>query len=186
MSDILQDTDTSSQPSFTFRNRMMRWLWNIVYVLCFRYSPKPFHFWRRLILSIFGARIARDCHVYPKAKIWAPWNLIMDEKSCLADEVNCYSMAEIKIGRKAVVSQGAHLCAGTHDYENPRFPLQAFPISIGAKAWICTESFVGPGVTIGEGAILAARAVAMKDIPEWKVYAGNPCQLIKERKKNSP
>lgn len=170
------------QASFSLRNRLARVAWAIVYHGFFRWTPRPLHGLRAVALRCFGARLGRGCHVYPGARIWAPWNLAMDDQSCLADGVICYSMATIRIGARAVVSQGAHLCAGTHDYEDPNFQLYAQPIGIGARAWICTEAFVGPGVEIGEGAVIGARAVVTKSMPAWTVCAGNPCAPIKPRR----
>jgi putative colanic acid biosynthesis acetyltransferase WcaF len=61
-----------------------------------------------------------------------------------------------------VVSQGTYLCTGTHDYESPNFQLYAKPISIGDSAWLCAESFINPGITIGEGAVIGARSVVTR------------------------
>lgn len=69
----------------------------------------------------------------------------------------------------------------TNDYEDPDFPLVARPITIGARAWIAAEAFVAPGVTIGEGAVLGACAVATRGIPPWTVAIGNPAQVVKQR-----
>ncbi|WP_428311590.1 WcaF family extracellular polysaccharide biosynthesis acetyltransferase [Hydrocarboniphaga sp.] len=178
---VRQGIDPYRQASFGLSNRLRRLLWNIVYVSLFRLTPRPFHRTRAFILRIFGAKLGRNCHIYPRARIWAPWNLEMHDDAGLADDVICYSMAKITIGARAVISQGAHLCAGTHDYEDPNFQLFALPIKIGARAWICTEAFVGPGVEIGEGAVVGARSVAMKNMPEWTVCAGNPCRPLKPR-----
>ena len=52
---------------------------------------------------------------------------------------------------------------------------------IGPEAWICAEAFVGPGVTIGEGAIVGARAVAMKDVKSWMIVIGNPARGSRRR-----
>ena len=169
------------QASFSLKNRLARVIWSIVYHGFFKWTPRPTHGVRALILRLFGARLGRKCHVYPRVRIWAPWNLEMADHASLADGVNCYSMAPIRIGEKAVVSQGAHLCAGTHDYEDPSFQLYALPITVGAHAWICTEAFVGPGVEIGEGSVIGARAVVTKTMPAWMVCAGNPCKPIKPR-----
>lgn len=80
-----------------------------------------------------------------------------------------------------VVSQGVHLCTGSHVYSSDTFPLFAKPITIGADAWICTEAFVGPGVQIAEGAVIGARAVVMRSQPAWMVCAGNPAHPLKPR-----
>ena len=144
-------------------------------------TPPPLHAWRCFLLRCFGARIAAGCHIYSDARIWAPWNLHMAAQACLGPRVICYSMAPIHLGERVVVSQGGHLCTGSHDYTSATFPLFARPITIGADAWICTEAFVGPGVQIGEGAVIGARAVAMRSQPAWMVCAGNPARPLKPR-----
>ena len=182
MSSILEGVDGHVQPSFSLQNRLMRLTWGTVYVLLFRASPRPCHAWRAGLLRLFGAKLGKHCHVYPGVKIWAPWNLVLDDYAGIADGVTCYSMATISVGKRVVISQGAHLCAGTHDYEDPTFQLYAKPIHIGDHAWLCAECFIGPGVTIGEGAVIGARSVVTKAMPEWMVCAGNPCKPIKLRK----
>src|SRR5690606_13305541 len=97
---------------------------------------------------------------------------------------HCYSMASIRIGADAVVSQRAHLCAGTHDVDDPHFQLKAMPIEIGAGAWVATEAFVGPGVVIGRGAVLGARGVTVKNLDSWGIYAGNPARFIRSRQRH--
>jgi putative colanic acid biosynthesis acetyltransferase WcaF len=181
MSSILKGIDPYTQPSFSLKNWLARQVWNIVYMLFFRTSPRPLHTWRSFLLRCFGAKIGKDCHVYPKAKIWAPWNLIMEDHAGIADDVNCYSMAVISLGEKVVVSQGTYLCTGSHDYEDSKFQLYAKPIYIGDNAWLCAESFICPGINIGDGAVIGARSVVTKDMPAWTVCAGNPCKPIKSR-----
>jgi putative colanic acid biosynthesis acetyltransferase WcaF len=179
--ELLNPRDPAVQPSFSVGNRVRRTIWNLTYAILFRPSPRPLHAWRAFLLRLFGAQIGRGCHVYPKVRIWAPWNLVVEDLAGVADDVTLYSMGKITLGERCVVSQGAHLCAGTHDYNDPSFRLIALPIVIGSKAWICAEAFVGPGVTVGEGAVIGARSVVIKDAPPWMVCAGNPCRPIKRR-----
>ena len=175
----MSKTSAFDGPSFSWQNRIARLAWNWVWLLFFRPSPRLCHAWRSGLLRLFGAQIGRGCHIYPKANIWAPWNLICGDGACLADHVTVYSQATITLGRRSIISQGTHLCTGTHNYESPRFELVAWPIEIGPEAWVCAESFVGPGVTIGEGAVIGARSVVMKSMPGWMVCAGHPCRPIK-------
>lgn len=162
-------------------NRAARAVWGVVRILLFRPTPRPLHAWRRLLLRCFGARIGRGVRVYASAKVWAPWNLTMGDFSVLGDDVDCYTVDRIEIGAHAVVSQYAHLCAATHDIDQPHFPLATKPIRIGARAWIASGAFVGPGVTVGEGAVVGARSVVVKDIPPRAVVAGNPARLLRMR-----
>lgn len=120
-------------------------------------------------------------HIYPAVKIWAPWNLEIGVNAGIANGVNLYSQGKITIGKYAVVSQGSHICAGTHDYEKPGFPLITKPISIGNYAWVAADAFIHPGVQIGEGAVIGARSVVTENIPDWKIAVGFPCKVIKDR-----
>lgn len=140
------------------------------------------HGWRRTLLRLFGASIAPTARIYGSARVWYPPNLTMDDNAVIGPGVDCYTMAPIHVGAYAVVSQRAHLCAGTHDLDDPQFQLLALPITISAKAWIAAEAFVGPGVVVGEGAVLGARGVTVRDLPPWTIHAGNPARLIRQRK----
>lgn len=173
--------DTHVGPSFSVANRLARVVWGIAYLLLFAPSPRPLHFWRRGLLRLFGAKVGPGAHVYPRVKIWAPWNLELAKECGVANGAILYSQTRIVIGERAVVSQGAHLCTGTHDYSLGGFPLTTAPIVVGAGAWLAAECFVMPGITIGEGTVIGARAVVTKDMPAWSVCAGHPCRVIKPR-----
>lgn len=166
----------------TFANRVARALWGVVWLLLYRPSPRPMHAWRRGLLRLFGAKIGPHAHPYPSAHIWAPWNLTMGEGSCLADRVNCYCVDKVVLGDWATVSQYSYLCTASHDYEDPAMPLLTAPIVIGTRAWVTADVYVGPGVKIGEGAVVGARASVFKDVAPWTVVAGNPAREIKKRR----
>jgi putative colanic acid biosynthesis acetyltransferase WcaF len=106
----------------------------------------------------------------------------MAPHALIAGRVNCYNMAMVTLGERALVSQGAYLCAGTHAIDDANFQLVAKPITLGANCWIATEAFVGPGVTVGDGAVLSARGVALANLEPWAVYVGNPAQFKRFRK----
>jgi putative colanic acid biosynthesis acetyltransferase WcaF len=131
-----------------------------------------------MLLRAFGAKVGRDVHIYPTTRITIPWNLDLGAGCAIGDRVTLYALGPITIGARATVSQGAHLCAGTHDLSVPSRPLLKPPISIGEDAWVCADAFVGPGVRIGKGAILGARAVTMRDLPDNTTAVGNPARRI--------
>lgn len=179
------NSNTHSGPSFSLANRAGRAMWSVSSVL-FKYSPKPFHAWRSFILRCFGAKVGHGVHVYPGVVIWAPWNLELHDECGIANKVILYSQGKIIIGKRAVISQGTHLCTGTHDYTKAGFPLTTRPIYIGEQAWVAADSFVHPGVTIGAGCVIGARSVVHKNMPEWTVCAGHPCKPIKKREIEEP
>ena len=169
-------------PSFSRRHRLYRAVFGIVWTLLAAWTPPPLFGWRRIILRAFGARIAPTARVYGSTRIWFPAHLEMADYSVLGRRVKCYAMDRITLGRHAVVSQDAELCAGTHLVDDPRNRLVTRPICIGPTAWIAAGAFVGPGVEIGEGAVLGARGVAMSNLKPWTIYAGNPAQILRKRK----
>ncbi len=170
--------------SFSLRNKIARTVWNIFYVLFFRYSLRPFHAYRRVVLKLFGAKIGKGVHVYPSVKIWAPWNLELGDYCGIGDEVNLYSQGKIKIGSYSVVSQNSTLCTGTHDYENFGFRLITKQITVESFVWIAAEVFIHPGVTIGEGCIIGARSVVINDMEGNAICSGFPCIKIKSIQRN--
>ena len=167
-------------PSFSLGNRLYRVLWNVTWALLASWTPPLMHPWRRALLRLFGATVARGAHIYSSARIWDPRNLSVGPHSCLGPRVDCYSMARIAWPH-AIVSQGASLCTGLHDIDDPQFQLTTRQIEIRDHAWVAAGAFVGPGVSIGEGAVLGARGVAFKDLREWGVYIGNPMVLLRYR-----
>jgi putative colanic acid biosynthesis acetyltransferase WcaF len=130
---------------------------------------------------MFGAKVGKQVNIANTAIIYFPWNLEIGDWSAIGEHAYIYNLGRIVIGEKATISQRSHLCAGTHDFQDPALPLLTPPITIGSGAWICADAFVGPGVEVGEGAVVGARAVAMKDIDPWSVVAGNPAKFIKKR-----
>lgn len=165
---------------YSGKENIKRAIWAIVYPL-FRYSPRTFFGWRRLLLRIFGAKIGCKVNIYNSATIFMPWNLEIGDWSSIGEYVFVYNPGKVVIGSFSTVSHRAHLCAGTHDYTDPAMPLLKLPITVGDQAWLCTDTFIGPGVNIGEGAVAGARAVVVKDVPPWTIVAGNPAKPIKKR-----
>ncbi|WP_317201415.1 putative colanic acid biosynthesis acetyltransferase [Janthinobacterium sp.] len=179
---IIEGVDSTAGASFSLKNRLGRALWNVVWLLLFRPSPRPLHAWRAMLLRLFGAKLGQHVHVYAGARIWAPWQLTVGDRVGIADGANIYNMAPISIGSYSVVSQGAHLCAGSHDIDSPHFQLIARPITLHEHVWVCAEAFVGPGVEIAAGCVLGARSVAMRPLgPAWTVWSGHPAVLKRGR-----
>lgn len=167
--------------SFTLNNRMFRAVWQIAWLLLAAWTPPPLHGWRRLVLRAFGAQVGRGTRLYGSTRVWFPPNLELGDQVLIGPRVNCYNQGHIRIGARTIVSQGAHLCASSHDIRDPDFQLVLRPIAIGANVWVAAEAFVGPGVTIGDGAVVGARAVLLRDAAPDGVYSGNPAVRIKGR-----
>ncbi len=179
---------TRSHPTWDAATKRRRALWEMLVKPLFRLMPRRANGARIYLLRMMGAKIGHTCLIEAGVNILMPWNLELGDYAAIGRGTEILNFARVSVGAMTVVSQRSHLCAGSHDYTHPHFPLASRPITIGPECWIATEAFIGPGVTVGRGAVVGARSVAMKSLPEWTVCAGNPCQPIKPRvmKKLSP
>jgi putative colanic acid biosynthesis acetyltransferase WcaF len=166
---------------YAFGEKVRRVLWGVVQATLFRGSFHTFYGWRRMLLRAFGARLAGSARVRRTVRVECPWNLAIGEDSSVGDFATLYCLGPVRIGKGVTISQGAHICAGSHDFRRRSMPLLRPPIEISDHAWICADAFVGPEVKVGEGAILGARAVAMRPLEPWTIYAGNPAKPVRER-----
>jgi putative colanic acid biosynthesis acetyltransferase WcaF len=156
-------------------------LWWAVQATLFAGSPQLAYGWRRALLRGFGARIGRGARIRASVRCVQPWRLSVGDRAWIGDRAILYSLAPIRIGADAVVSQGAHLCAGSHDPDAPGFPLTAAPIRVGDGAWVAAEAFLLPGVTVGRGAVVGARALVTRDVPAGWVAHGHPARVVRRR-----
>jgi len=175
--DIAANRNATKYPYTVLARRV---LWGCVTPF-FRFSPRICFGWRRVLLRLFGAQIGQCVNIYNSAVIYMPWNLEIGDWSSIGEHAFVYNLGKITIGKNVTISQRTHLCAGSHDYTKNDLPLLKPPIIISDQAWICADAFVGPGVSVGEGAIVAACGVAVKNIEPWDIVAGNPAKFIKKR-----
>ena len=158
-----------------------RLVWMMLNVTLFRIAiGRAFKWLRHGLLRVFGAKIDKDAYIYPSCKVFMPWNLVCG-RACIGPNTNIYNTAKIVIGNDSVISQGSFLCTAGHDTANLMMPLTTAPIKISDHVWIAADAFVGMGVTVGEGAIVGARAAVFKDVDPWTIVGGNPAKFIKKR-----
>lgn len=170
-----------STSPWTLGINIRRAIWMCVRSFLFRPSFHNWYAWRRFLLRRLGARIGRDVRIRPTAWIEMPWNLDIGDHTIVGDHAILYSLGRIRIGRLSVISQYAHICAGTHDHTQRAFPLLTPPIAIGDEVWIAADAFVGPGVTVGDRTVVGARSSVFGDLPPDVVAVGNPAKPIKQR-----
>jgi putative colanic acid biosynthesis acetyltransferase WcaF len=166
---------------FRGRSAVVVQLWWLVQGTLFGLSPQFMYGWRNWLLRQFGAKVGRGVIIRPSAKITYPWKVIIGDFAWIGDDVVLYSLGEIEIGANAVVSQRSYLCAAGHDYTQSDFPIYDKKVVIGAQAWLATDVFVAPGVTVGEGAVVGARSSVFQNLPPMMVCVGSPAKPIKPR-----
>lgn len=165
----------------TVTNKIKRKIWSLFYYVLFRpFSGRLFIRWRNLILKIFGAKIGSGSIVYASSFVLAPWNLVLGKETCIGPNVK-FHIGKTIIGSKVTVSQGTYLCSASHDVSYINVPFVSQPIIIKDFAWVAADCFIMMGITVGEGAVVGARASVFKDVAPWTIVGGNPAKFIKER-----
>jgi putative colanic acid biosynthesis acetyltransferase WcaF len=132
-------------------------------------------------LRIFGAKIGNAVRIRPSARITNPWRLTVGARSWIGDDVDLYCLGDIKIGSDTVISQRSYLCTASHDCCDPAFPITTKAISINDGVWLATDVFIAPGISVGVGAVVGARASVFQDVPEMTINMGSPSKTVGKR-----
>ncbi len=183
--DARESASRTGGPSFTLGNRLMRVFWRTSWLVLARWTPPPLHAWRAFVLRSFGAVVGESCRVHASVNIWLPANLTLKDNVLIGPGAIIYNQGYITIGNDTVVSQRAHLCASTHDVNDPEFQLILRPVDLGNRCWVAAEAFVGPGVAMSDGSVLAARGALFEDTDPWTIYRGNPAAPFKRRERRA-
>lgn len=158
------------------RVRLLLWEW--VWLVFCRWTPKPLNGWRLFWLRSFGCRIEGRPFVHQRARINVPWHLSLADRSCIGDRANLYALGPITIGVGAIIAQEAYLCTGDHDLTQADKPLLTEAIDIGAGAFVGARVFVLPGVRIGADAVVGAASVVTRSVDDGLRVAGNPARTL--------
>jgi acetyltransferase-like isoleucine patch superfamily enzyme len=143
--------------------------------------------WLRLRIFLYrkiGMKIGENCVVRRGVYLGSPNELEMGDGSFIG-RANLYCTGGVKIGKNVNVSDGAVIITAKHDVNSPAFEALYEPITVNDWAWIATNAIILAGVTIGEGAVVAAGAVVTKDVLPYSIVGGNPAKVIGERKKQA-
>ena len=147
-------------------------LWQAAWMLCLGLFFTKWWFPRRFrptVLRIFGATIGQNVTFRQNARVQWPWKLTIGNDVWIGEDSWLYNTDQITIGSDVCISQGAFLIAGGHVHSEPGFPVNLGSITVKDGAWLCAESMVLREVTIGTGAVIGARAIAARDVPDGGV-----------------
>ena len=179
--DLLEIEQNRKAVKYTRKELLGRALWGVAATTLFRFSPRICYGFRAFLLRLFGAKVGRNVHVYPTVQIMMPWKLTIGNHTAIGDGVRLYNLGEMTLGNSVTISQGAHLCGGTHDFRNKAMPLIKSEIIVEDGAWVCADAFIGPGVSVGREAVVGARAVVVKPVAPQAIVGGNPAKVIGKR-----
>lgn len=159
-------------------------LWWCIQNSLFRFSWRLNSF-RMFLLRLFGANFVCPRGGYvslsPTVNIASPWNINLGNLTSIGNRSWVYALDKITIGEKCCIGEYVKLLTGYHDITTWNFAFKSKPITIGSCVWIATGAMILPGVTIGDGAVVAAGSVVTKDVAPWTVVGGNPARFLKNR-----
>jgi putative colanic acid biosynthesis acetyltransferase WcaF len=156
-------------------------LWWFLQAVIFPLTLHAHHAPRRWLLRRFGATLGRGVVIRPTARFTYPWHVTIGDHSWIGDDVVLYSLAPITLGQHCVVSQKSYLCTGSHRIDDPHFGLEVAPITVENGAWVATDCFIAPGVTVGANTVVGARSSVFKSLPAGQICYGNPCRAVAPR-----
>ena len=134
---------------------------------------------KRKVLKLFGAKVGVGVVIKPNVSVKYPWLLEIGDYSWIGEDVWIDNLAFISIGKNCVLSQGAFLLTGSHDYTLETFDLLTRSIVLEDGSWVGAKATVCPGVTLKTHSVLAVGSIATKDLEAYGIYQGNPA--IKKR-----
>lgn len=167
--------------NFRGRSAFTVQLWWIVQGTLFVHSPQFMYGWRCFLLRLFGAHIGKRVLIRPSVRVTYPWRVSIGDNSWIGDYAELYSLGEIEVGENVVISQRSYICAASHDYKTPSFDIYSSKVIIKDQAWLATDVFVSPGVTIGRGVVVGARSSVFSDLPDGMICMGTPARPYKPR-----
>lgn len=134
-------------------------------------------FWRRLMRIDLdrGSSIHMGCRLTTIGGVTIGRGSTIDQGALLDGR------GGLTIGRGVVTGTEVCLLTADHDPQSPTFADRLAPIAIGDRAWLGTRAMVLPGVTVGEGAVVAAGAVVTRDVAPYTIVGGVPARVIGER-----
>ena len=133
--------------------------------------------------AIYNMQITKNTVIYGGCEIRSPWNIHADRcvisTYCILD-----GRAGIFFDQDVVLGSGVHIWTEEHNINDSFFsvlPENRAPVHIGEHAWVCSDSTILPGVSIGEGCVIASRACVTHNTDSFSVYGGIPAKKIKQR-----
>lgn len=136
---------------------------------------------RAIFSRLIGQTIDETFAVFPPFYTDCGRNIHIGKNVFINSGCRFQDQGGIFIGNGVLIGHNVVLATLNHDiHPDRRANLKPAPIHIGNNVWIGAQATVLPGVTIGDGAIIAAGAVVNRDVPENVIVGGVPAKIIKK------
>jgi acetyltransferase-like isoleucine patch superfamily enzyme len=116
--------------------------------------------------------------------VFSPKDLVIGDRCVVAERCVLDARGGITLEDDVVLASDVHLRTAKHDPASAEFTHRYEPIVVRRYGWLGTRSTVLGGVTVGSGAVVAACALATKDVAEYTIVGGVPAVPIGKRNQN--
>ncbi len=141
----------------------------------------PSHTVRNYFYRRSGLTLPRTSSIHWRAEFYAVENIVIGDNCIVGDTAFLDGRSGLVLGNNVNVGSHVSIYTREHKVDSPTFEETGAAVHIGDYAWVASHAVVLPGVSIGEGAVVAAGAVVTKDVPDYTVVGGNPARHIKNR-----
>jgi putative colanic acid biosynthesis acetyltransferase WcaF len=166
------DKALTRKSPWTLKQNIARTIWMTFGRLAWAFLPRL----RPTLIRLFGGKVGKNCAFSSSVEVTIPWNVIIGNNVRVRQGAIIYSLGPIEIGDDSVLDARAHLCAGTHDMSDPSFPLVRMPITLGHRCFVGIDSYIAPGVALGDDCRVWPRSSVHKSFPPNTAIAGNPAR----------
>ncbi|WP_172655881.1 putative colanic acid biosynthesis acetyltransferase [Demequina maris] len=164
------------------RSRVVEVFWWLAKLMFIQSSiPWPMSL-KRVVLVRFGAKIGKALYIRPRVNIHFPWKLSLGDYVWIGEGTTILNLAPVNIESNVAIAHEVYIAAAGHDIRDPKFGYANAPVHISSGAWLATRSYVGPGVSVGPRAVVAAGAVVVSDVEPDQIVGGVPARTIGVRK----
>ena len=158
-----------------------RTVWYFVNALFFLNPAFPFRWPKPHLLRWFGAKVGQGVVIHPGVNIKFPWKLRVGDHCWIGQRAWLDNIDQLTLGNNVVISQGAMIIQGSHNYKKIDYPTLHRPVVLEDGSWVGAGAIVMLGVTLRSHAVLSAGSVATRDLEPYMIYQGNPAQPLRER-----
>ena len=156
-------------------------LWYFTNMFLFKTMlPFPSSF-KSKVLRAFGAKVGNGVVIKPNINIKYPWFLEISDYCWIGEGVWLDNLATVKLGDNVVLSQGAYLLTGSHNYKKEAFDLMLGEIVLEEGVWIGAKATVCPGIICKSHSVLSVGSVATSNLEAYGIYQGNPAEMKRKR-----
>jgi maltose O-acetyltransferase len=163
---------------------MKAWLRGLQLFIVFVTGRVPVKSYRHAVYRLVGIKLGRHTTVAWRTAFFAPERVSIGNNSVLGNDCFIDGRSGVTIGNNVAISGHVHMYTLQHDPQAPKFDSVGAPIVIDDFVYIGSRATLLPGVTIGQGSVVAAGSLVTRNVPQYVIVAGVPAKIIGTRPRN--